>query len=36
MKPAAEIMRDKINNTNFNKPKIKIINNVTAEPEEGY
>ena len=34
MKPAAEIMRDKINNTNFNKPKIKIINNVTAEPEE--
>ena len=34
MKPAAEIMRDKINNTNFNTPKIKIINNVTAEPEE--
>lgn len=34
MKPAAEIMRKKIDNTNFNTPKIKIINNVTAKPEE--
>lgn len=34
MKPAADNMRDKINNTNFNIPKIKIINNVTAKPEE--
>ena len=34
MKPAADNMRDKINNTNFNTPKIKIINNVTAKPEE--
>ena len=32
MKPAADEMRDKINNTNFTDPKIKIINNVSAEP----
>ena len=33
MKPAAEIMRDKINKTNFQDPHFKIINNVTAKPE---
>ncbi len=33
MKPAAKIMQDKINNTNFKTPKYKIINNVTANPE---
>ena len=33
MKPAAEIMRNKINNTKFNDPLFPIINNVTAEPE---
>ena len=33
MKPAAEIMRNKINNTNFNDPLFHIINNVTAKPE---
>ena len=33
MKPAAEIMREKINNTKFKNPSIKIINNVTAEAE---
>jgi [acyl-carrier-protein] S-malonyltransferase len=33
MKPAAEIMRDKINETTFNDPFNKIINNVTAKPE---
>lgn len=32
MKPAAEIMSDKINNTNFKKPLIEIVNNVTAKP----
>ena len=31
MKPAAEVMREKINKTKFKKPNIKIINNVTAE-----
>jgi [acyl-carrier-protein] S-malonyltransferase len=34
MKPAAEIMRKKINNTTFSKPLFKIINNVTAKSEE--
>ena len=33
MKPAANIMKDKINNIKFNKPLFKIINNVTAESE---
>jgi len=33
MKPAANIMKDKINNTEFREPKFKIVNNVTAEPE---
>tara|TARA_B100001059_G_scaffold205286_1_gene215238 strand:- start:233 stop:1174 length:942 start_codon:yes stop_codon:yes gene_type:complete len=33
MKPAAEKMKMKISNINFNKPLIKIINNVTAEIE---
>ena len=33
MKPAAKIMKDKINNTNFKIPKYKILNNVTANPE---
>ena len=34
MKPAAQKMEKKINNTNFINPSIKIINNVTANPEE--
>ena len=34
MKPAADNMKEKINNTNFNKPKIAVISNVTAVPEE--
>ena len=38
MKPAADIMSEKIKNTNFKKPSHKIINNVTAqevtEPDE--
>ena len=33
MKPAAKIMENKINNTKFDNPLFKIINNVTAEPE---
>ena len=33
MKPAAEKMRNKINNTKFNDTLFPIINNVTAEPE---
>tara|TARA_Y100000992_G_C21255981_1_gene488548 strand:+ start:467 stop:1408 length:942 start_codon:yes stop_codon:yes gene_type:complete len=33
MKPAAEIMKEKIYNTNFNNPKFQIVNNVTAKPE---
>ena len=33
MKPAAKIMQDKINKTNFKTPKYKIVNNVTANPE---
>ena len=34
MKPAAEVMRKKINNINFDVPKKKIINNVTANEEK--
>tara|TARA_B100000941_G_scaffold287468_1_gene262680 strand:- start:1197 stop:2138 length:942 start_codon:yes stop_codon:yes gene_type:complete len=34
MKPAAEKMEQKINDTNFKNPSIKIVNNVTANPEE--
>ena len=30
MKPASEVMREKIQNTNFKNPTKKIINNVTA------
>ena len=33
MKPAADIMKDKIDITKFKKPLFKIINNVTANPE---
>ena len=33
MKPATEIMREKILNTKFKNPKFKIVNNVTASPE---
>ncbi len=33
MKPAANIMKDKINSVNFKKPKFDIISNVTAKPE---
>jgi [acyl-carrier-protein] S-malonyltransferase len=33
MKPAAEIMKEKINKTNFSKPISDVINNVTAEAE---
>ncbi len=33
MKPAASIMEEKINKTKFNNPSIKIVNNVTANPE---
>ena len=33
MKPAAEAMKDKINNANFKKPLFEIVNNVTAKPE---
>jgi len=33
MKKAAESMKDKINNTNFQKSKINIISNVTAREE---
>ena len=32
MKPAADIMREKINNTKFIKPKVEIISNVKAKP----
>lgn len=31
MKPASDIMKEKIKNTNFKKPNKKIISNVTAE-----
>ena len=34
MKPAAEKMEKKINDTNFKNPSIRIVNNVTANPEE--
>ena len=34
MKPTAKIMEDKIKNTKFNKPSFKIVNNVTADPED--
>ena len=33
MKPAAELMKGKINSIKFNKPSIQIVTNVTAEPE---
>ena len=33
MKPAASAMKDKIENTLFNKPSFEIINNVTAKAE---
>jgi [acyl-carrier-protein] S-malonyltransferase len=33
MKPAAEKMKEKINNTNFLNPLFKIVNNVTAKEE---
>ena len=33
MKPAANIMRDKIKNTKFKEPQFKIINNVNANTE---
>lgn len=33
MKPAAEIMKEKIKNTEFTNPKFQIVNNVTAKPE---
>ena len=33
MRPAAEEMRDKINNANFKKPSFNIVNNVTAKIE---
>ncbi len=34
MKPAADDMREKINNINFNTPDKRIINNVTADEEK--
>tara|TARA_B100000963_G_C22553720_1_gene638038 strand:+ start:249 stop:1190 length:942 start_codon:yes stop_codon:yes gene_type:complete len=34
MKPAAEKMEQKINDINFKNPSIRIVNNVTANPEE--
>ena len=34
MNSAAEKMKEKINNVKFNKPKVKIISNVIAKPEE--
>jgi [acyl-carrier-protein] S-malonyltransferase len=33
MKPASEMMKEKIANTNFNKPLFEIVNNVTAKAE---
>ena len=33
MKPAAESMKDKINNVRFRNPSLKVINNVTANVE---
>ncbi len=34
MKPAAKAMEEKIENTEFKKPLLEIINNVTATPEK--
>jgi [acyl-carrier-protein] S-malonyltransferase len=34
MKPAADFMRDKINDIKFNKPSVDIISNVTARVEK--
>ena len=34
MKPAAKVMEEKIKNTEFKKPILEIINNVTATPEK--
>ena len=34
MKPAADVMKEKIKNINFNTPDKKIINNVTADEEK--
>ena len=33
MRPAADSMKEKINKTTFQKPKIEIIHNVTTKPE---
>ena len=33
MKPAAKVMEEKINKTDFNNPLLNIVNNVTAIPE---
>ena len=33
MKPAANIMSEKINKTNFQNPQFEIVNNVTAKGE---
>ena len=33
MKPAADIMKEKIDKTNFKEPKYPIVNNVNALPE---
>ena len=35
MKPAADSMKEKINNIEFKKPLFQIVNNVTAKAEEG-
>ena len=32
MNPAAKIMKEKINQTNFNDPLVELVSNVTAEP----
>ena len=34
MRPAANIMKEKIYNTKFTKPLFRIVNNVTAKPED--
>ena len=36
MKPASEKMKEKIRKIKFSKPFLKIINNVTAEPEDNF
>ena len=36
MKPAAEIMKDKINKVRFNDSSLEIVNNVTAIPEKKF